>query len=203
MAEKTDLVRRDRALYSAPRGRFVEVEVPALRFLAIEGAGSPDGADYADAIAGLYALAYPVKFASKAAGRDYAVPPLEGLWWADDPAAFRGARRDEWRWRMLLRLPEWVTGPEVEAQRDRALAKASAAARVEVVELTEGRCLQTLHVGPFADEASTLARLHDEVMPEGGLTFAGPHHEVYFSDPRRADPERMRTLLRQPVRPLA
>lgn len=187
------------AVYRAPLGDFALVEVPPMTFLQIDGHGSPDGSAYARAVEALYALSYPVKFASKAAGRDYVVCPLEGLWWSDRMAAFAERAKDEWSWTMMIRQPDWITPDDVEAVRERATAKAPAAADVRLAELDEGLSVQFLHQGPFEDETEPIARLHEEYLPEHGLVETGHHHEIYFSDPRRTAPARLRTLVRQPV----
>lgn len=210
--EKLDFKTRDRAFYSGKVGRWDRLDIPAMSFLAIEGQGDPNGPEFAQAVAALYPLAYGLKFALKAQGADFTVPPLEGLWWADDPRAFAVGNRMDWRWRAQLRLPDEVSDSdlaEVRAGASRKLAgKADLATtpevmgRVTLLREREGPCLQTLHLGPFADEAPVLARLHSEIMPGLGLTFAGHHHEIYLSDPRRTLPAKLRTILRQPVRPL-
>jgi hypothetical protein len=143
-----------------------------------------------------------MKFASKTeSGQDYVVPPLEGLWWADDPDDFVARRKHLWRWTMMIMVPEFVERSLYEAALARSrdkLGEPPVSLRLE--PLDEGRCLQTLHVGSYDDEGPTLARLHNEIMPAMGVTFAGPHHEIYLGDPRRTPPQRLKTILRQPVR---
>jgi len=203
MTEKTDL---KRALdgYRARRGEVRMLELPASRFLAVDGRGDPNTAPaYREALEALYPLAYATKFASRTMlGCDYVVPPLEGLWWADDLAAFT-ERRDKalWRWTMMILVPDWVSDEVMAHARETARAKSARIDDVRVMTLAEGLCVQTLHVGPYDDEGPVLAELHDVYLPEHGLTFAGPHHEIYLSDVRRTDPARLRTVLRQPVRP--
>lgn len=190
--------------FRARRGEFRIIDVPRARYLSIDGAGDPNTAPaYRAAIEALYPLAYALKFASRAElGRDYVVPPLEGLWWADDMAAFT-ERRDKslWQWTMLIMVPDWVPDDLVGAARERVRAKRAPErlddARIEALD--EGTCVQTLHVGSFDDEAPVLARMHDEFIPGEGLSMTGRHHEIYLGDPRRVAPERMRTILRQPV----
>lgn len=167
----------------------------------VDGQGSPgEGGEYQAALETLYPLAYATKFFSKLElGRDYVVPPLEGLWWADDRTAYTQAgRRDEWRWTLMLMLPDWIAPDHVAAARGRKADLDLSAIRFDSLE--EGLCLSHLHLGPFADEAPKLHRLHHQLIPEGGYAFNGEHHEIYLSDPRRTAPERLRTILRQPVR---
>lgn len=193
------------ASYRATRGRFTILEVPEHRYLMIDGHGDPNtSASYADALAALYPVAYKLKFLSKASGRDYVVPPLEGLWWADDLDAFTTSRdKSAWDWTMMILAPDWIEPALV----DEAIVQAGAkdAPRrlgdVRFETLAEGMCVQTLHIGSFDAEAEVLAQLHDEFIPANGLRMTGKHHEIYLSDPRRTAPEKLRTILRQPVLP--
>jgi len=200
---KIDFKKTLSALYTAPTDRFVTVEVPTLTFVKVDGAGDPNTAPaYGQAIEWLYAVSYGLKFAAKGRGKDYVVPPLEGLWWADDPADFVARRKDRWRWTMMIMAPDFIDRPMFDAavaKAGRKLGRPPATLRLE--PLAEGRSLQIQHVGSYDDEGPTLARLHGEVMPAEGLTFAGPHHEIYLGDPRRTAPARLRTILRQPVKP--
>ncbi|KNX36330.1 GyrI-like domain-containing protein [Luteipulveratus halotolerans] len=201
MPDKIDL-KKTLDSYRATAGELSLIDVPPLSYLMVDGHGDPNTAPaYADALASLYPVAYALKFASKGQGRDYVVPPLEGLWWADDMAAFT-TRRDkaQWDWTMMLMVPAWLDASAVEAALARAAAKnPPALEKVRFATLLEGRCVQTLHVGSYDDEAGVLARMHDEYIPAHGLRLDGRHHEIYLSDPRRVAPERLRTILRQPV----
>lgn len=190
--------------YQAPRGQFRITDVPTMRYLMIDGHGDPNtSAEFADAIEALYPVAYKLKFASKRdAGRDYVVPPLEGLWWAADMETFTAARdKSQWDWTLMLMVPEWITPAAVADAMDKVRVK-NAPARLDEVRLqslSEGLCVQTLHVGSFDDETAVLERLHHEFIPSQGLRMTGKHHEIYFSDFRKVPPEKQRTILRQPV----
>lgn len=202
----TDL-KKEIAAYTAHRGVLELVTVPPLQYLAVDGHGDPNAAPaYRDALGSLYPLAYALKFLSRRElGRDYTVPPLEGLWWADDMAAFTGARdKARWDWTLLVLVPDWLAAEHVEAARATVAAKGGAPLleAVRLDALDEGLCVQTLHVGPYDEEGPLLAELHERFVPQHGLRLAGRHHEVYLSDARRTAPERLRTILRQPVRPL-
>ncbi|WP_150306548.1 GyrI-like domain-containing protein [Planctomonas psychrotolerans] len=202
--EKVDLM-KSLDSYRATPGEFRIVEVPDLRYLMLDGHGDPNTSRlYAETLGTLYPLAYALKFASKRElGRDYVVPPLEGLWWADDMDAFTTTRdKSRWSWTMMILTPDWIDDRMVAAAVSHVAAR-SRPVRLDDVRwerLSEGTCVQTVHVGSFDDEAPVLARLHSEFVPENGLCMTGRHHEIYLSDARRVAPERMRTVLRQPVR---
>ena len=205
MQAKFDFKRHD-ASYRARRGAFDLLTVEPAHYLMIDGAGDPNiDPAYAAALAALYPVAYKLKFASRArAGRDYTVPPLEGLWWADDMQTFTSSRdKSQWHWTMMLRLPDWLETSDVDAAVGTVRGGTDTPTRLQdlrVEVLAEGLCVQTLHVGSFDDEGPVLERMHREFMPAHDLTFAGRHHEIYLSDPRRTTPDRLRTILRQPVR---
>jgi hypothetical protein len=203
MADKVDLKKTLKALYAPPVGRFVEIDVPPLRYLMADGAGDPNtAAAYRSAVEWLYSVSYPVKFMSKKElGRDYGVMPLEGLWWADDMSTFLSRQKDRWSWTMMILQPDWISEDMIAAAVARASAKRGpppASLRLETLE--EGLCVQTMHVGSYDDEGPVLAKLHDEYLPENSLVENGHHHEIYLGDPRKTAPEKLKTILRQPVR---
>ena len=203
---KIDFRKTRKEFFSASVDHFERVELPPVTYLMIDGKGPPVTSEaYRRALETLYPAAYGLKFRSKTVlGRDYVVPPLEGLWWAEDMSAFTSDRRDEWLWTMMIMVPEWIGPGEFRASLAETARKKPATdfAPVRMEILAEGLCLQMLHIGSFADEAPVLRRLHHELMPREGLGFNGRHHEIYLSDPRKAAPEKLRTILRQPVTPL-
>lgn len=165
---KTDL-KKTLDSYQAKRGEFRVLEVPTLRYLMVDGHGDPNTSrEFTDAVEALYPVAYKLKFASKQdLGRDYVVPPLEGLWWSKDMTAFTTARdKSRWDWTMMSLVPDWVTGDMVADAAAKVGAKNPPAwlDKVRLETVTEGRCVQTLHVGSFDDEAATLAAMHDEFI---------------------------------------
>ncbi|WP_335987942.1 GyrI-like domain-containing protein [Glycomyces sp. MUSA5-2] len=203
--EKYDVKQARKDLYAPSAKDFAVVEVPELRYLAVDGHGDPNAdTAYSDAVEALYSTAYTLKFASKADGRDFTVGPLEGLWRADDLSAFVERRKEDWAWTMLISLPEWITDDQVKAAVAKAAEKKDnpALAKLRVLTLNEGASVQILHRGPYDDEAPTLDRLHNAYMPANGLAFNGDHHEIYLNDPRRTEPAKLKTVLRQPVRPV-
>ena len=203
MTSKVDF-KRELACYRAKRNTPQVVEVPDLRYLMIDGHGDPNTPVRADAIAALYPVAYALKFASKDLGRDHVVMPLEGLWWAADMDSFTSARdKSRWDWTLMIMVPDWVTDGMFAAAVDRVGAK-DRPARLDDLRmdtLSEGLCVQALHIGSYDDEGPLLRQMHEEFAPAHGLTMVGKHHEIYLSDPRRVDSARLRTILRQPVMP--
>jgi hypothetical protein len=203
-AVKVNFKKTMKLFWQPPAGRFSVVEVPPLQFAMIDGAGDPNTAPaYAKAIEWLYGVSYGLKFASKAEGRDYGVAPLEGLWWAEDMSDFAGDK-GKWLWTAMIMQPDWITPKMFAAADDHAgarLGEPPASLRLE--RLDEGLAVQTMHIGPFSAEGPTIARLHQEFLPANGLTETGKHHEIYLSDPRRTVPEKLRTVIRQPVRRIA
>lgn len=201
--KKLDLKKLHRDLFNPPIGSFVEVVVPEFSYIMVDGKGDPNTtAAYKTAVEWLYGVSYAMKFAAKnSLSRDYVVPPLEGLWWSDDPETFVRREKDRWSWTMMIMAPDFVTATMFDDGVAKTQIKRSdqpKSLRFENYE--EGLSLQTMHVGSYDDEGPTLMRLHDEIMPEMGVSFSGAHHEIYLSDPRKTVPGKLRTILRQPIK---
>lgn len=201
--KKTDLKKEWKHLYGPSAKEVVEVDVPPLRYLMIDGQGDPNtSTDYAQAVEALFTVSYKVKFAVKRStqGIDYAVMPLEGLWWADDLSVFTAGDKSRWKWTMMILQPPLVETSVIEAAMAEAGQKKdlSALSRMRLEEFCEGRCAQVLHIGPFSEEGPTIRRVHEFI--EGRSSLSGKHHEIYLSDIRRADPKKWRTIIRQPMR---
>lgn len=203
MATKTDF-KKELAAYRAKHGVIEFVDVPDLQYLMIDGQGDPNSSPaLGDAFAAIFPVAYGLKFMSKKElGRDYVVMPPEGLWWAEDMTAFSTRREPaEWRWTVLSMVPDWIGEDLVAAAIKHAGEGESPPARigdVRLESLSEGRCVQTLHLGSFESEGEVIRRMHAFVA-DHGLALTGKHHEIYLSDLRRTAPEKLRTILRQPV----
>jgi len=197
-----DLRRERSALYSASRVPAL-VDVPELPYLMIDGYGDPNTSPaYAAALQALYAVAYAIRFGLKRRRDpvDAPVMPLEGLWWTADMATFSTDDKSAWDWTLLIAVPELVTADVVDDARAAAARKRPGAPldAVRLQRFAEGRCAQVLHVGPYRDEGPTVAALH-AFIAEHRYALGGKHHEIYLGDPRRRAPERLRTILRQPV----
>lgn len=201
--EKIDLKKEFKQLYMPKNKDWELVDVPAMNFLMIDGAGNPNTAQsYKEAVEALFSVSYTLKFMSKRQlEKDYTVMPLEGLWYADDMSVFETFDKDAYKWTMMIMQPEWITKEMVTqaiatVQEKKGLPRLS---ELRFETYNEGKSLQLMHIGSYDDEAPKLAHLHHEYMPKNGLKFNGNHHEIYIGDPRKSAPEKLKTILRQPV----
>ena len=160
--EKWDAKKALKALYAPPRKDFTFTDIPAFHYFMVDGGGGPGSPAYAEAVEALYAAAYTLKFMSKAEGRDYVVPPLQALWWAEDMSDFITGRKENWLWTVMLLIPPFVAADSARKAIDTARAKKGlpGLSLIRVEELAEGTCAQILHIGSYEDEAPTLHRLH-------------------------------------------
>jgi hypothetical protein len=198
---KIDFKKELKHLYSPPKGKFTIVDVPMMNFLMVDGNGYPVGnPSYEQALEALYGVSYGLKFASKAQGKDYIVPPLEGLWWMEDMSKFSMQKKDEWEWTMMIMQPEWVTRKMVDAViTDVAQKKAlPALEKMRFEAYHEGLSVQTFYIGPYSEEGPTIASMHTYVEVEG-FSLRGKHHEIYLNDARKTAPEKLKTVIRQPI----
>jgi hypothetical protein len=201
--EKLDLKKTLKYLYGSSAKVFSIVDVPAMNFIMIDGQGNPNiSKAYAEAMQALYTAAYTLKFKiKKELAVDYPVMASEGLWWMDDMREFSAARKDEWKWTMMIMQPE-IVSPELFS-----IALVEAAKKKDVPALShlrletfhEGKAAQIMYFGPYADEGPTITRLH-QFIEDSGYNRFGKHHEIYLGDPRRSAPEKLRTIIRQPMR---
>jgi hypothetical protein len=199
---KIDFKKQLKDLYAASAKTPVLVEVPRLQFLMVDGAGDPEtNPFFQEAVTALFSLSYTLKFSlNKEQGLDYAVMPLEGLWYADDMTAFSQGRKEEWKWTLLVLQPDFIT-PELVSRAAEQIQKKRPNPQLEKVHLShfyEGLSAQVLHLGPYGDVAPAIERLH-QFIQDRGFQLGGRHHEIYLNDPRRTAPARLKTILRQPV----
>ncbi len=201
MLQKLNLVKAHKAEYVTPLEPRL-VHVGPAQYLAVDGEGNPNGPGFQEAVGALYGVAYTIKMRKKREGTEYAVAPLEGLWWASDlTKVVPGQPAADWRWTALIRTPDFIEDEDLAlavAELQRKKKGGPALARVRLERLEEGDCVQMLHVGPYATEPSTVSAMHEFAAAQG-RELRGRHHEIYMSDPRRTPPERLKTILRQPV----
>lgn len=191
--------------YTAKAGKIDLIDVPSIRYLAVDAEGDPNTSDsFHQAIGALYPLAYTLKFSSKLGlDKDYFVMPLEALWWAEDMRTFTtDLDKDAWHSTVLMMIPEWIDSFWVDDAKAKVASKVPAEQleRIRILDLVEGTCAQTLYIGPFSAEGPTIEAMH-AFIEKRGLVRSGTHHEIYLSDPRRVEPAKYRTILRQPASP--
>jgi hypothetical protein len=201
---KVDFKKTLKHLYGPGKKDFAVVDVPEMQFLKVDGHGDPNtAAEYQEAVEALYAVAYKIKFISKKElDKDYTVPPLEGLWWAEDMSTFVSRDKSEWDWTMMIMTPDWISS-EIFKRAVEEVRKAKNPAALDLVRFekyVEGLSVQIMHIGSYDEEGPTIARLHNDFLPANDLVENGKHHEIYLGDPRRTAPEKLKTVLRQPVR---
>jgi len=201
--EKIDYKKQLKHLYNPSVKRVDIVDVPSMNYLMVDGHGDPNTSQsFAEAIEALYPLSYTLKFMVKKGnlGIDYGVLPLEGLWWADDMAAFSTGNKECWQWTLMLMQPEFIT-EEMVVDATQAVAKKKNPAALPLLRFEsfeEGKAAQALHIGPFSEEGPTIEKVHSFIK-ETGSQRIGKHHEIYLSDMRRTAPERWKTIVRQPM----
>ncbi len=201
--EKVDFKKELKHLYGASVKEPTIVDVPGMNFLMVDGFGDPNMQEYQEAIETLYAVSYALKFMVKKGEQavDYGVLPLEGLWWVDDMTQFSEDNKEAWKWTSMIMQPEYVT----EELFNRAVEEVSkkknppALPKLRFENFHEGVTVQLMHIGPYSAEKPNIERLH-RFIEEKGHELRGKHHEIYLTDPRRMSPEKMRTILRQPVK---
>ena len=199
--ETIDYKKTLKHLYQPSAKEVIEVVVPPMNFLMVDGSGDPNTSlEYQQAIEALYGTAYAIKFMVKKGptALDFGVMPFEGLWWADDMTTFSTEAKSDWKWTMMIMQPPVVTADMVTAAINAGKKKGlSAISRLRFESFEEGRCAQILHIGPFSAEGPTVARVHEYIDDHGGRR--GKHHEIYLSDIRKADPAKWKTIIRQPM----
>ena len=200
---KVDFKKELKELYNPKAGSFSLVKVPKLQYLMVDGQGDPNKViEYKEAVEALFSVSYTLKFHSKnELGKDYVVPPLEGLWWSDNFDDFRSRRKNNWSWTMMIMLPDWLGKKEFKEAVSTVSSKKPdiKVDRLRLETLSEGLSVQIMHIGSYDEETPTLLRLHDQWLPENGLKERLKHHEIYIGDPRKTPAAKLRTILRQPV----
>ncbi|MEI7412245.1 GyrI-like domain-containing protein [Pectobacterium aroidearum] len=200
--EKIDFKKTLKHLYAPSAKEVVEVDVPDTNYLMIDGEGDPNSSQhYSDAIEALYAVSYAVKFMVKKGplSVDYSVMPLEALWWADDMSSFTTEDKSNWKWTVMISQPSFVTRENIELAISEVKRKKNPVAisgmRLEC--LSEGKCAQIMHVGPFTEEGPAIEKVHKFIGLRGKCI--GKHHEIYLTDIRKAAPSKWKTIIRQPM----
>ncbi|OIP75804.1 MAG: hypothetical protein AUK06_01180 [Parcubacteria group bacterium CG2_30_36_18] len=202
---KLDLKKELKELYKVSGKEVAIVKVPQQKIISIIGKGNPNTSiDFKNAVEALFPVAYKIKFTYKKSGKDYAVMPLEGLWWAENMNDFSISNKDNWQWKIFIVQPDFVSKETFDSIIDDINKEKNllALGKVKFETLSEGISAQILHLGSFANEGPTINKLHDFIK-EKGYSFDGlvqKHHEIYLSDIRKTPPQKLKTILRQPVK---
>ena len=200
--DKIDLKKELKDLYNPSAKEVTVVDVPAMNFLLVNGEGSPASPQYIEAIEALFSVAYTLKFmVKKGKGIDYGVMPLEGLWWMDDMTKLSTDRKDEWKWTAMIMQPKYVTADDFKVAVEEVKKKKNPAAllKVNFESFKEGPAAQIMYIGPFSAEGSTIAKIQAHIQ-NSGHTLNGKHHEIYLNNPATTAPEKLKTILRQPMK---
>ena len=200
--DKVDLKKELKNLYNPSSKEVTVVDVPAMNFLLVNGEGAPTSPQYREAIEALFTISYTLKFmVKKGKGIDYAVMPLEGLWWVDDMTKFSADRKDEWKWTAMIMQPKYVTAEDIKVAVEHVKTKKNPAAltKVRFESFKEGPAAQIMYVGPFSAEGPTIAKIHAHIQKSGHV-LSGKHHEIYLNNPATTAPEKLKTILRQPMK---
>ena len=197
---KLDLLKEYKSYYNAGKNPEI-VEFDEANYLTIEGIGEPAGKMFVSKVEALYPLAYGIKKICKEQDKDFGVPKLEGLWWVEGDTPALEIPRNEWRWKLLIRMPEFVTKelmfsvqPVVAKKKKNELVQ-----KIALEKMTEEKCVQIMHIGPYSTEHKTINELM-AFIDANGISVNGKHHEIYLSDPRKNKPDKMKTIIRYPVK---
>ena len=194
-----------------PKGKPEIVTVPKMNYIAVRGKGNPneEGGDYKKSIELLYGIAYTIKMSKKGDHKiegyfDYVVPPLEGFWWQDDVDGIDYSHKENFQWISVIRLPDFVTKADFDWAVDEATRKKKMDfPKVEFLEIEEGLCVQCMHSGSYDDEPATVAAM-DKFIADNGyendISDTRRHHEIYLSDARKVTPEKLKTVIRHPIK---
>ncbi|MBF0580435.1 GyrI-like domain-containing protein [Erysipelotrichaceae bacterium RD49] len=203
--------KKEEKKYYLPKRKPEIIEIPAMKFIIVSGQGDPNksNGEYQKALSQLYTMAYTIKM-SKMGDHcmdgyfDFVVPPLEGFWWQKDKGEIDFQNKDNFQWISMIRVPYFVNEQELDWAKSQALAKKKIdCSKVQLLDFKEGLCAQVLHVGSYDDEPATIQVLDDYIRQQGYMQDFNEnrhHHEIYLSDPRRTAPEKLKTVIRHPIR---
>jgi hypothetical protein len=200
--DKIDLKKELKNLYNPSAKEVTVVDVPAMNFLLVDGEGAPASPQYIEAIEALFSVSYTLKFmVKKRKGVNYVVLPLEGLWWVDDMTKFSPDRKDEWKWTAMIMQPKYVNAEDVKMAVEQVKKKKNLAAlpKVRFESFKEGPSAQIMYIGPFSAEGPTITKIHSHIQ-NNGHALSGKHHEIYLNNPATTTPEKLKTIIRQPMK---
>ena len=195
MATKVDLKKIKKELFNVKVGQFKKVYCDKSYYIALDGEGDPNN----NKVGALYKLAYGVKMVYKKEEKDFVVMPLNGLWWSDNYDDFIDNYKEGWKWTMMIELPDFVKQENIEKKKEELLKDelGKYIKEIRYMEYTEGDAYETLYVGPYSEEGEVVKMLHNTIK-ENGYKLSGKHNEIYLSDPRKTEPSKLKTIIRQP-----
>jgi hypothetical protein len=201
--DKFDLLEQMKDYYSASINKVSFLKIPPLNYLMIDGKGDPNTSQiYKDSLQALYSLAYALKFAIKKGkpSIDFKVMPLEGFWWVEDINLFSVKNKGDWKWTMMILQPDLINGDLVTEMREQVVRKKGLvlAQKVRLEQYYEGDCAQILHLGPYSTEGENIEKLHTMII-DHSYQRIGKHHEIYLNTPLKTAPEKLKTIIRQPI----
>jgi hypothetical protein len=200
--DKVDFKKELKSLYNPSTKEVSVVDVPAMNFLMVDGEGAPASPPYSQAIEALFTVSYTLKFmVKKGKGVDFGVMPLEGLWWVDDMTKFSADKKDAWKWTAMIMQPKYVTTDDFKLAVEQVKKKKNPPAlpKVRFENFNEGPSAQIMYIGPFSAEGQTIAKIHVYIQ-NSGHSLSGKHHEIYLNNPATTAPEKLKTILRQPLK---
>jgi hypothetical protein len=202
MLNKVDLKKELNELYNPSAKEITTVDVPAMNFLLVDGEGAPTSPQYSEAIEALFSVSFTLKFMiKKGKGIDYTVMPLEGLWWVNDMTKFNPDRKDEWMWTAMIMQPKYVNIEDFRLAIEQVKKKKNPVSlhKVRFESFKEGPSAQILYIGPFSAEGPTITKIHAYIQNSGHV-LNGKHHEIYLNNPATTSPEKLKTILREPMK---
>ena len=200
--DKIDLKKELKNLYNPSTKEVTVVDIPAMNFLLVNGEGAPTSQQYSEAIEALFSVAFTLKFmVKKIKGIDYVVMPLESLWWVDDMTKFSTDHKDKWKWTAMIMQPKYVTTDDFKLAVEQVKKKKNPTAlpKVKFENFKEGMAVQIMYIGPFSAEGPTITKIHTQIQ-NSGHALSGKHHEIYLNNPATTTPEKLKTILRQPMK---
>lgn len=201
MEEKLDLKKEEKLLYKIKQNEYKKIKCPKAKYLALDGEGNPNNnEEYQNIVGALYKMAYSLKMEYKKRGKDFVVMPLAGEWWAEDMKDFCEENKENWKWTMMIQIPEFVENKDIEGFKEKFMNEEVYKYLKELYlkEFEEREVFATLYIGAYRNEGDTIKNLHGAIKEEG-YKLTGKHIEIYLSDPRRVEESRLKTIIVQPA----
>lgn len=199
MKNKLDLKKEQKDIFNVKEHEYKKVTCPRSYYIALDGKGDPNNnEEYQNIVGTLYKMAYSIKMDYKKKDLDFVVMPLTGLWWSENIEDFTKEPKDKWMWTMMIQVPDFITKEIVEEMKEKLRGESNYIDKIQFIEIKETEAFETLYIGAYKDEGDTIKRLH-ETIREAGYRISGKHEEIYLSDPRRVEENKLKTIIKQSV----